>query len=259
MENQAGWLLELLDVRDLRQVTLSAHDVGTAAAQILTVRAPDRVRELVLMDGVYETEWAMGAVDSIRSWNPDDAARLEPVLARRLRSIRALLGAYAGDEGGKRLIHAARCLDPRQTEGMTERLRATGVPVRVLWGADACGDDRRRRRSPERMGWASRIIRALSAIRRGKRAVRTISESTMSGATTSCGRLHGCTSLPATKAGCPPRRSSCSSASSRSAPSGSGACVGSSTPASSEAEASSSLSSCSSSSSAFSAAAGRRA
>jgi pimeloyl-ACP methyl ester carboxylesterase len=136
MENQAGWLLELLDERDLGQVTLIAHDVGTAAAQILTVRAPDRVRELVLMDGVYETEWAMGAVESIRSWSPDEAARLQPVLARRLRSIRGLLDAYAGDEGGRRLIHAARCLVPQQTEGMTVRLRATGVPIRLIWGAD---------------------------------------------------------------------------------------------------------------------------
>ena len=43
---------------------------------------------------------------------------------------------YAGDEGGRRLIHAARCLEPRQTEGMTARLRATGARVRLIWGAD---------------------------------------------------------------------------------------------------------------------------
>src|SRR5205823_6271624 len=61
---------------------------------------------------------------------------------------------------------------------------------------------------------------------------------------------------PATNAGCPPRRSSCSSAASRRAPSGSGACAGSSA-SSSSAEASNSLNSFSSSSSAFSAAAGR--
>jgi pimeloyl-ACP methyl ester carboxylesterase len=136
MESQAGWLLALLDELDLGRVTLIAHDVGTAAAQILAVRAPERVRELVLMDGVYETEWAMAAVESIRSWNPEDAARLQPVLARRLRPIRALLDAYVGEEGGKRLIHAARCLDPRQTEGMTATLRATGIPLRLIWGSD---------------------------------------------------------------------------------------------------------------------------
>jgi pimeloyl-ACP methyl ester carboxylesterase len=135
MESQAGWLLDLLDQRGLENVFLVAHDVGTAAAQILAVRAPSRVRSLVLMDGVYEREWAMGAVQSIRDWSPEDAARLQPVLVRRLRSIRELLGAYAGEEGGRRLIHAARCLDPEQTAGMTARLRATGVPVRVIWGA----------------------------------------------------------------------------------------------------------------------------
>lgn len=136
MESQAQRLLDLLDERGVEEVSLVAHDVGTAAAQILAVRAPRRVRTLVLMDGVYETEWAMGAVESIRAWDEREAARLQPVLARRLRSIRELLGAYAGEDGGRRLIHAARCLDPRQTAGMTARLRQAGVPVHILWGAE---------------------------------------------------------------------------------------------------------------------------
>jgi pimeloyl-ACP methyl ester carboxylesterase len=136
MERQARWLLELLDELRIEQATVVAHDVGTAAAQILTVHAPDRVRRLILMDGVFETEWAMAALESIRDWDPAQAARLQPVLARKLRSIRDLLGAYAGETGGRRLIHAARCLDPRQTEGMTGRLRQTGVPIHLVWGAD---------------------------------------------------------------------------------------------------------------------------
>ena len=136
MERQAGWLLELLDELQIDRAAIVAHDVGTAAAQILTVRSPGRVRRLVLMDGVFETEWAMGAVDSIREWDPAQAARLQPVLARRLRSIRELLDAYAGENGGRRLIHAARCLEPKETEGMTARLRATGVPVHLAWGAE---------------------------------------------------------------------------------------------------------------------------
>lgn len=136
MESQAGWLLELLDEVGIPAVSLVAHDVGTAAAQVLAVRAPRRVRKLVLMDGVYETEWAMSAVASIRSWDTAQAARLQPVLSRKLRPIRELLDAYAGAEGGRRLIRAARSLDPSQTAGVTARLRATGVPVRVIWGAD---------------------------------------------------------------------------------------------------------------------------
>lgn len=136
MENQARWLLELLDGLSLDAVTAVAHDVGTAAAQILTVQKPGRVRRLVLMDGVHETEWAMEAVASIAAWDPAQAARLQPVLARRLRAIRSCLESYAGEGGGRRLIHAARCLKPEQTAGMTGRLRQSGVPVSVIWGAD---------------------------------------------------------------------------------------------------------------------------
>jgi len=135
MKAQAAALLDLLDQLGVQRAAVFAHDVGTAAVQSLTVRTPERVRRLVLMDGVYETEWAMGAVESIQRWDPDQAARLQPVLARRLRSIGELLGAYAGEDGGRRLIHAARCLDPRETAGITARLRATAVPIRVIWGA----------------------------------------------------------------------------------------------------------------------------
>lgn len=136
MAAQAAALLSFLDELGLETVHVAAHDVGTAAAQILTARAPHRVRSLALIDGVYEAEWAMDAVESIRAWDPAESARLQPVLARRLKSIRGLLESFAGERGGRRLIHAARCLDPSQTVGLAVRLRDTGVPVRVIWGAD---------------------------------------------------------------------------------------------------------------------------
>src|SRR3954470_3626153 len=82
MRRQARELLALLDELAIETAFVVAHDVGTAAAQILTVDAPGRVQGLVLMDGVYETEWAMGPIESIRAWDPAQAARLQPVLAR---------------------------------------------------------------------------------------------------------------------------------------------------------------------------------
>jgi len=136
MKNQAGWLLELLEELRIDRVTLVAHDVGTAAAQILTIRAPERVRRLVLMDGVHETDWAMQAVASILDWDPSRAARLQPLLARKLPVIAEVLGAFSGEQGGRRLIHAARCFDPEQTAGMTVRLRQSGIPIRLIWGSD---------------------------------------------------------------------------------------------------------------------------
>jgi pimeloyl-ACP methyl ester carboxylesterase len=141
MQRQAGWLRELLDVLHVEPVLVVAHDVGSAAAQILIADEPRRARGLVVSDGVYADQWAMDQVEGIRRWDPRKASRLAPVLARRLRSpglseesIRAMLDPYTGDEGGSRLIRAARALDPRETASRLPALAASRVPALVLWG-----------------------------------------------------------------------------------------------------------------------------
>ena len=137
MASQARWLLEMLDALGVTRVAVVAHDVGSAAAQILVASAPARVRGLAILDGVYLGEWAMAAVAGIQAWDPADAHRLFPVLARRLGKtavLREMFAAYAGRDGGLRLIRAARDLDPRQTADLGETLRTSGVPALVLWG-----------------------------------------------------------------------------------------------------------------------------
>jgi 2-hydroxymuconate-semialdehyde hydrolase len=137
MESQARWMLELLDALGISRVALVAHDVGSAAAQLIVANAPQRIRGLAVLDGVYAGEWAMDAVVSIQTWDPADAHRLLPVLLRRLSknsAMREMLEAYRGQQGGLRLIRAARDLDPRQTLHIGEKLRASGVPALVLWG-----------------------------------------------------------------------------------------------------------------------------
>ena len=137
MGNQARWLRELLEALHIRHLAVVAHDVGSAAAQILLVNDPQRVRGLAILDGVYAGDWAMDAVASIQAWDPEQAHRLCPVLSRRLgksESLREMFAAYSGREGGLRLIRAARDLDPRQTEHLGEALRNIAVPSLVLWG-----------------------------------------------------------------------------------------------------------------------------
>jgi pimeloyl-ACP methyl ester carboxylesterase len=137
MARQASWMFELLDQLGLTRAAVVAHDVGSAAAQIMVTMEPQRIRGLAVLDGVYAGEWAMEAIVSIQEWNPADALRLFPVLSRRIGrsgAFRDMLAAYAGEAGGLRLIRAARDLDPRQTESIGEALRASGVPALVLWG-----------------------------------------------------------------------------------------------------------------------------
>ncbi len=128
---------ELLDMLGIGRVAIVAHDVGSAAAQILVAREPLRVRGLAVLDGVWGGEWAMDAITSIQTWNPAEAHRLLPVLIRRLgksESLREMFAAYAGGAGGLRLIRAARDLDPRQTQHLGDMLQTSGVPALVLWG-----------------------------------------------------------------------------------------------------------------------------
>jgi pimeloyl-ACP methyl ester carboxylesterase len=137
MASQARWIMELLDRLALKRTVVIAHDVGSAAAQLMVINSPERVRAVAILDGVHEGEWAMEAIASIQAWDPADAHRLFPVLARRLAkspALREMLAAYQGTQGGLRLIRASRDLDPAQTAGIGERLRASGVPAVVMWG-----------------------------------------------------------------------------------------------------------------------------
>src|SRR3989475_11796186 len=135
MVNQARWMLELLDRLGIHQAAVVAHDVGTAAAQLILVRAPERIRALALMDGVYGGEWGMEAVASIQSWEVAQAGRLAPVLERRLgKGMREILSAYEGEEGGRRLIPAARGLGARDTAGILGELKARRVPSLLVVG-----------------------------------------------------------------------------------------------------------------------------
>lgn len=145
MGAQAEHLAAFFDRLGLERVAIVAHDVGSAAAQILVARAPRRVRKMVVIDGVHENNWAMEAIGSIRDWPADDAARLFKLLVRRVRTsaahgrisdaaAREVLAPYEGDEGGARLIAAARALDPRETADLSHALHESGVPALVLWG-----------------------------------------------------------------------------------------------------------------------------
>jgi haloalkane dehalogenase len=145
METQARLLVSLLDALGIARTDIVAHDVGTAAAQILVARAKERVRGLVLIDGVHRAEWAMAQLADILTWDTAQAARLHPLLVRRVRlsgsaarldaePVRAMMAPYEGEEGGRKLIRAARALRPEQTANLGPALRASGVPALVIWG-----------------------------------------------------------------------------------------------------------------------------
>src|SRR5260370_38464625 len=147
MGSQAGWMLSLLDLLEIQRVLLVAHDVGTAVAEIMVARAPERILCSVLIDGVYADRWGLQALESIRSFDPTAADSLFRILVRRMHRqwttevsehvIRRLLAPYEGAAGGARLIRAARNFDPQQTVVILDVLMRQPVPSRVLGGEQA--------------------------------------------------------------------------------------------------------------------------
>ncbi len=145
MANQARWMFALLDELRLdERPVIAAHDIGSAVAQLMVARNPDRIRGLILIDGVYADNWAMGEVESIRAWDPAAASRLVKLLGRRVRawsdspasqeSLREMLAIDEGEGAALRIIRAARSMDPRSTVEILERLRRDHPPTLVVWG-----------------------------------------------------------------------------------------------------------------------------
>lgn len=67
MASEAQWMLELLDVLGLPRAAVVAHDVGSAAAQLMAVSAPQRISGLAVLDGVYADEWAIAPAPPLTS------------------------------------------------------------------------------------------------------------------------------------------------------------------------------------------------
>jgi pimeloyl-ACP methyl ester carboxylesterase len=145
MANQAGWMFALLDALRLdERPVVAAHDIGSAVAQLMVARDPERIRGLILIDGVYADNWAMGEVESIRSWDPAEASRLPKLLGRRVRAwsdsansqelLREMLAIDEGESAALRIIRAARSMVPRSTAEILEELRRHHPPTLVLWG-----------------------------------------------------------------------------------------------------------------------------
>jgi 2-hydroxymuconate-semialdehyde hydrolase len=143
--NQATWMWKLLDTLAISDVVVIGHDIGAGVAQIMTVRAPGRVRGLVLMDGVFGDSWLVEAMTRIAAWDPAAASKLLGLLVQRIPAtgtttgvsedrIRELLAPYEGEAGGLRLIRMAKSLDSHHTRAIQDALGRLRPPAPLIWG-----------------------------------------------------------------------------------------------------------------------------
>jgi pimeloyl-ACP methyl ester carboxylesterase len=149
---QAGLLAQLLQDWDLREVVVVGHDIGGGIAQLLAVRAPERISALLLIDSItydsfpeptiarladpawdqriQEIDLAAGLERSLRKGvtAPDDVATAE---------IAALYAApFAGPAGRAAYLRAARAVRTDDLVSVMPTVEALTIPVRLLWGDD---------------------------------------------------------------------------------------------------------------------------
>lgn len=182
MEAQAEMLLELMTALGHERFAVVCHDQGGAAAQILAVRAPQRVTALVLTDCVCFDNWPVPVVRRLQT-----LARIPGLsgfmgrtgLTARLEKGRHLSAFRRGVHDPARLSDESidEYLRPlrqgpvqrerfrrfllaghaRYTERIVPALRALSVPTFIVWAADD------RYLSPS---WGRRLLEEIPGARR---------------------------------------------------------------------------------------------
>src|SRR5213082_1935068 len=149
MAEQARVMPQRLDALGVGRVVLVGHDIGGAAAQVMAVDAPERVRALVLIDSVCFNSWPIFRMRVLRATAPPLARRFpqrwfgwfERSLRRYVpdgesrEALAASIAAWSSDAAGaEAFMRNARALDSRITEAVAPRLSEVCVPAHVVWG-----------------------------------------------------------------------------------------------------------------------------
>ena len=146
---QADLMTSLMDALRIERATVVGHDIGGAVAQILTVRRPERVTRLGLVDSVCFDSWPIPQMTALRHAAPLVSklpsgwiftalgSALERDLPDRAReSLQASLAVWdRSPETVGAFLRNVEALDSSHTEAIAGDLGKIGVPVHVVWGA----------------------------------------------------------------------------------------------------------------------------
>lgn len=157
---QADMILELLDKLEIEQFDLVGNDSGGAIAQLMAVKAPDRIRTLVLTNCDVQNNWPPVALGEIReaarsgvlaaqfgnfAKEPDlfraDGSIAELVYEDRATATDDNLRRYLGplvDDAGRRAAFDRYVghQDHAQLTNIEGDLRQVPAPALIVWGTD---------------------------------------------------------------------------------------------------------------------------
>ncbi|WP_138415995.1 alpha/beta fold hydrolase [Aquibacillus sediminis] len=146
LPKQAEYIINLLDQLGISKAHFVGHDLGGGIVQILSVYYPQRVKSIVVADGVCFANWPLPKVTSIRYPTADEFQPSPLFIERMLREglyypqvlkpklLNDLLAPFSGPSGPIELQQASLALNHHQTEDLVPYLRTITCPTTLLWG-----------------------------------------------------------------------------------------------------------------------------
>ncbi|MBB6453133.1 pimeloyl-ACP methyl ester carboxylesterase [Salirhabdus euzebyi] len=146
LPKQAEYIINLLDELRIPKAHFVGHDLGGGIVQILSVFYPQRVKSMVVADGVCFANWPLPKVVSIRYPTAEEFQPSPLFIERMLREglyypqvlkpkvLTDLLLPFSGPNGPRDLQQASLALNHHQTEDIVPYLPNITCPTTLLWG-----------------------------------------------------------------------------------------------------------------------------
>jgi pimeloyl-ACP methyl ester carboxylesterase len=146
LPKQAEYILNALDQLNVSSAHFVGHDLGGGIVQILAVTQPQRVKSMVVIDGVCFANWPLPKVVSIRYPTAEEFFPSPLFIERMLREgvyypsmltprlIELFTKPFSTPSGPAELQQASFALNHHQTEDLVPYLPHINCPATFLWG-----------------------------------------------------------------------------------------------------------------------------
>jgi 2-hydroxymuconate-semialdehyde hydrolase len=146
LPKQSEYILNLLNQLGISQAHFVGHDLGGGIVQIIAVTHPERVKSMVIADGVCFSNWPLPKIVSIR-WPIADEFYPSPLFIERIlregvynpqvltpEMIKDFTKPFETPSGPEELRQASLALNHHQTEDLVPYLHTIKTPTTILWG-----------------------------------------------------------------------------------------------------------------------------
>ncbi len=146
LPKQSQYILTAMDQLQIEKAHFIGHDLGGGVVQIIAVHHPERMKSMIVIDGVTYANWPLPIVESIRYPTAEEFMPSPLFIERMLREgvyfpsmltpglLQKFTSPFNTPSGPEELRQASLALNHHQTEDLVPYLPNISKPVTLLWG-----------------------------------------------------------------------------------------------------------------------------